>query len=215
MIIGIPIYEKVDLLDVTAPYEIFNWMKQFGTPALKIEVYLIAAKPGLVQTRGGLAMKPHKVFSEVRKLDVLWVPGGDPTALNKIMNDPARTYLNFLITRSQKARWVTSVCEGALLLAQAGLLDGYNVTTHWAFVPCLKKFPAVNVVKGHPRFVVDRNRITGGGVSSGLDEALKLVELLSSYKVAQQVQQYIQYYPRPPVKSKIPKPDGCPLDNAG
>jgi transcriptional regulator GlxA family with amidase domain len=211
MIIGIPIYEKVDLLDVAAPCEIFNWMKQFA-PALETEVYLIAAKPGFIKTRDGLVMKPHKVFREVPKLDVLWTPGGDPTALNKLINDPARTYLNFLVTRSQKARWVTSVCEGALLLAAAGLLDGYNVTTHWAFTPCLKKFPAVKVVKGHPRFVVDRNRITGGGVSSGLDEALKLVELLSSPRVAQKVQQYIQYYPRPPVKSKIPPAQGCPLD---
>ncbi len=141
------------------------------------------------------------------------MPGGDPSALNKLMNDPARTYLNFLVTRSQKARWVASVCEGAMLLAKAGLLDGYNVTTHWAFIPCLKKFPAIKVAKGHPRFVIDRNRITGGGISSGLDEALKLVELLSSNEVARQVQQNIQYYPRPPVKSKIPKPQGCPLEN--
>jgi len=212
MIIGIPIYEKVDLLDVAGPYEIFNWMKQ-SAPALKAEVYLIAAKRGLIRTRDDLAMKPHKIFSEVPKLDVLWVPGGDQAALNKLMNDPARTYLNFLITRSRKARWVASVCEGALLLAKAGLLDGYNVTTHWAFTPCLKKFPAVKVVKGHPRFVIDRNRITGGGVSSGLDEALKLVELLSSYQIAQQVQQNIQYYPRPPVTSKIPAAQGCPLDS--
>jgi len=211
MIVGIPIYEKVDVLDVAGPYEIFNWMKQ-SAPALKAEVYLIAEKPGLIKTRDGLAMKPHKIFSEVPKLDVLWVPGGDPSALNKLMNDPARTYLNFLTTRSRKARWVASVCEGALLLAKAGLLDGYNITTHWAFVPCLKRFPAVKVVKGHPRFVIDRNRITGGGVSSGLDEALKLVELLSSYQVAQEVQQNIQYYPRPPVTSKIPPAQGCPLD---
>jgi transcriptional regulator GlxA family with amidase domain len=212
MIIGIPIYEKVDLLDVAGPYEIFGWINRF-TPAPKIEVYLIAAKPGFIKTRDGLVMKPHKVFREVPKLDVLWTPGGDPSALNELMNDPARTYLNFLVTRSRKARWVTSVCEGALLLAAAGLLDGYKVTTHWAFVPCLKKFPAVKVVKGHPRFVIDRNRITGGGISSGLDEALKLVELLTSQKVAQQVQQITQYYPRPPVKSKIPAAHGCPLDS--
>ena len=211
MIIGIPIYQKVDLFDVAGPYEIFNWMKQFA-PALKAEVYLIAAKPGLIKTRDGLVMKPHKTFRQVPKLDVLWVPGGDPSALNKLMNDPARTYLNFLITRSRKARWVTSVCEGALLLAKAGLLDGYNVTTHWAFIPCLKNFPAIKVVEGHPRFVIDRNRITGGGVSSGLDEALKLVEYLSSYEVAQQVQQIIQYYPRPPVTSTIPPTKTCPLD---
>ena len=66
------------------------------------------------------------------------------------------------------------------------------------------------MVKGHPRFVIDRNRITGAAFF-GLDEALKLVELLSSHAVAQQVQQSIQYYPRPPVNSKIPAAQGCPL----
>src|SRR5205814_2749101 len=209
MIIGIPIYEKVDLLDVAAPYEIFSLIKEFDKK-LKPTVYLIAAKPGIIKTRDGLIMTPHKIFSEVPKLDVLWVPGGDPAALKQMMNDP--TYLNFLITRSQKAQFGTSVCEGALLLAQAGLLDGFNATTHWAFIPCLKKFPAIKVVEGYPRFVVDRNRVTGGGISSGLDEALKLVELLSSSAVAQQIQQRTQYYPCPPVTSTIPETQACPLD---
>ena len=212
MIIGIPIFQKVDLLDVAGPYEILSLMKEFDS-TLDAEVYLIAAKSGTVTTRDGLKLKPHKVFSEVPQLDVLWVPGGDPSALTKLMNDPARTYLNFLITRSESARFVCSVCEGALLLAKAGLLDGYEATTHWAFIPCLRQFPAVKVVGGYPRFVVDRNRVTGGGISSGLDEALKLVELLSSYEVAQQVQQRTQYYPCPPVASVIPFSDQCPLNS--
>jgi cyclohexyl-isocyanide hydratase len=212
VIIGIPIYDQVDLLDVAAPCEIFDWFKRLDT-SLNIKVYLIAAKPGLIKTRAGTVLKPDKLFRQVPKLDVLWVPGGDPEALKRLMNDRTRTYLDFLITRSRRARWVTSVCEGALLLAKAGLLDGYKATTHWAFIPCLKKFPAIKVVKGYPRFVVDRNRVTGGGVSSGLDEALKLVELLSSRKVAQQVQQNIQYYPRPPVASSIPATSDCPLDS--
>ena len=157
-------------------------------------------------------MKAHKLFADLHTLDVLWVPGGDPSALKKLMNGRTRTYLDFLITRSRKARFVASVCEGALLLAAAGLLDGYEATTHWAFIPCLKEFPQVKVVEGHPRFVVDRNRITGGGISSGLDEALKLVELLSSYEVAQKVQQVTQYYPCPPVASTLPQVEKCPFD---
>ncbi len=211
MIIGIPIYEKVDLLDVAAPYEMFNLMKQF-VPALQAEVYLVAEKTGSIKTRDGLIMKPHKAFADLPNLDVLWVPGGDPSALKKLMNDRHRRYLNYLVSSCTKARFVVSVCEGAMLLAQAGLLDGYNATTHWAFIPCLKQFSAINVVEGYPRFVVDRNRVTGGGISSGLDEALKLVELLSSTAIAQQVQQFTQYYPCPPVTSKIPDPGKCPLD---
>jgi cyclohexyl-isocyanide hydratase len=99
-----------------------------------------------------------------------------------------------------------------MLLAAAGLLDGYEATTHWAFIACLQAYPDVKVVEGFPRFVVDRNRVTGGGISSGLDEALKIVELLESYEVAQQVQQLTQYYPCPPVASVLTPATSCPLD---
>lgn len=211
MIIGIPIYQKVDLLDVAAAVEIFDSMKA-NAPRLALEIYLIAEDCGEVVTRSGVTLQPQKTFEEMPALDVLWVPGGDPSALKTLMHDPKRTYLDFLITRSANARYVTSVCEGALLLAQAGLLDGYLATTHWAFIPCLKRFRAVQVAEGYPRFVVDRNRVTGGGISSGLDEALKLVELLAGYEVAQQVQQFTQYYPCPPVASTIPGTSSCPLD---
>jgi cyclohexyl-isocyanide hydratase len=211
LIIGIPIYQQVDLLDVAAPVEIFDSMKQYATQ-IEVDVCLIAENHDPVVTRAGLTLYPQKSFDEVPHVDVLWVPGGDPCALKRIMCDPKRTYLNFLITRSANARYVASVCEGAMLLAQAGLLDGYLATTHWAFIPCLKQFPAINVAEGYPRFVVDRNRVTGGGISSGLDEALKMVELLTSYEVAQQVQQFTQYYPCPPVASTIPPTNVCPLD---
>ena len=211
MIIGIPIYPKVDLLDVAAPVEIFDSMKD-NAPQLEVETYLIAEDDCEVVTRSGVALQPHKCFDEVPHLDLLWVPGGNVSALKKLMHDPKRTYLDFLVTRAANARYVTSVCEGALLLAHAGLLDGYLATTHWAFIPCLKQYKAIKVAEGYPRFVVDRNRVTGGGISSGLDEALKIVELLAGYDVAQQVQQFTQYYPCPPVASVIPDPDGCPLD---
>ncbi len=211
MIIGIPIFQKVDLLDVAAAVEVFTSMKSYA-PQLGAEIWLIAEDDCDVVTRVGVTLKPQKCFEEVPVVDVLWVPGGDPSALNALMHDPKRTYLDFLITRSAGARYVTSVCEGALLLAQAGLLDGYLATTHWAFVPCLKRFKSVKVAEGYPRFVVDRNRVTGGGISSGLDESLKIVELLAGYEVAQQVQQFTQYYPAPPVASIIPDATGCPLD---
>lgn len=209
MIIGIPMYPLVDLLDVAAPREMLNQMKALvpGT-----EVWLIAADDCDVVTRDGTAIRPEKTFDDVPRLDVLWVPGGDPSALKAIINDPERTYLDFLVSRARHAKWVTSVCEGAMLLAAAGLLDGFEATTHWAFIPCLKQYPKIKVVEGYPRFVVDRNRLTGGGISSGLDEALKLIELLSSYDIAQQVQQFTQYYPAPPVASVIPSADTCPMD---
>jgi transcriptional regulator GlxA family with amidase domain len=212
MIIGIPIYPRVDLLDAAAAVEIFDCMKPYA-PQLEIDVCLIAEDKREVVTRSGVTLNPQKCFDEVPTVDVLWVPGGDPSALKALMHDPKRTYLDFLISCSAHARYVTSVCEGALLLAQAGLLDGYLATTHWAFIPCLKQFSAVLVAEGHPRFVVDRNRVTGGGISSGLDEALMIVQLLAGYEVAQKVQQFTQYYPCPPVASTIPDTSTCPLDS--
>lgn len=212
MLIGIPIYQKVDLLDVAAPVEIFSCMKSYA-PQLGIEICLIAEDMRPVVTRASVTLNPQKCFDEVPAVDVLWVPGGDPAALKVLMHDPKRTYLDFLITRSANAQYVTSVCEGALLLAQAGLLDGYLATTHWSFIPCLKQYPAIMVAEGYPRFVVDRNRVTGGGISSGLDESLKIVELLAGYEVAQQVQQFTQYYPCPPVASMIPGSSTCPMDS--
>ena len=121
-------------------------------------------------------------------------------------------YVQFIQSRSQNAQYVTSVCEGALIAADAGLFDGYEVTTHWAFIECLKKYP-VTVVEGYPRFWHDRNRVTGGGISSSLDEALYLVKLIAGEGVAKRIQRVMQYFPDPPVSSELPDaPPPCPLE---
>ena len=207
MLISIPVYDDVDLLDVAGPYEMFTWAK--------LDVELAAQEAGLIVCRGGMTLQASTPFRSAPACDVLWVPGGGPNALAELMYGPNRTYLDFLIHQSARARIVASVCEGALLLAAAGLLDGYEVTTHWAFIPCLKqRFPRIAVAPGHPRFHLDRNRLTGGGISSGLDEALELIKILKGYEVAQEVQRSTQYYPKPPVTSEIPITDTCPVPRA-
>ncbi len=204
MLIGIPVYDDVDMLDVTGPFEMFTWAG--------LDIEIVAHARGLFRFRKGFYFEVLKTFADAGAYDVLWVPGGDPDALARLIGDPRRTYLDFLIRQSQRARYVASVCEGAMLLAAAGLLDGYEATTHWAFVPCFKeRFPKVKVAADHPRFCLDRNRLTGGGISSGLDEALKLIELLLGTAAAQAVQQSTQYYPKPPVESAIPEATTCPL----
>jgi transcriptional regulator GlxA family with amidase domain len=215
--ITIPIYEGVDLMDVAAPYEIFNWMGFYWKAERAVAVRLAAATAKIVKTRDNLKLTPDITFAEYDKkrlsTDLLWVPGGDMDHLSKMMKN--ETYLNFLKKQSEKCVFVTSVCEGAMLLASAGLLDGYEATTHWAFVPCLKNFPAITAAEGYPRFVVDRNRITGGGISSGLDEALEIIARVSSYEIACQVQLVTQYFPQPPINGRIPdRSANCPLDNA-
>lgn len=212
MIIGIPVYEGVDLLDVMGPYEMFKWAKPSN---FDIEVLLIGETLRWVTTRDGVTFMPHTSFRQIERadtqLDVIWVPGGDPTALRRLMTGKRRRYLDFLIAQAAGARITASVCEGALLLAQAGLLDGYRATTHWAFIPCLKQFPEICVEPGTPRFVIDRDRLTGGGISSGLDEALALIEIIAGTDVAQSVQQATQYYPDPPIDSTLPTATDCPF----
>lgn len=205
VVITMPVYQGVDLLDVTGPFEMFGWAG--------FAIDLVAETPGLIRTRDGFAFEVTKRLDDARPCDALWVPGGAPEALTRIMADPEQCYLRFLRRQAEQSRYVTSVCEGALLLAAAGLLDGYSVTTHWAFIPCLKnpRFGDVTVVEGHPRFHLDRNRLTGGGISSGLDEALKLIEMLTDTATAERAQQVTQYYPRPPVESSIPEATSCPV----
>ena len=218
-LIGIPIYDGVDLLDVAAPCELFNWMKESVAKTLVVEIRLVAPTLAPVTARGGLVLTPQGTFDETPKLDLLWVPGGNVPELKLRMADPV--YLGFLRSRAKHATYVTSVCEGVLLLASAGLLDGYKATTHWAFLPCLRAYKKVKVVPGYPRYQVNRFKgpkggwryvVTGGGVSSGLDEALKLIELIAGRAVAKSVQLNTQYFPEPPVKGRIPTPKGCPLD---
>jgi transcriptional regulator GlxA family with amidase domain len=142
-------------------------------------VRLVAQAAGPITCNGGLTVQVNTPFADAPVGEVLWTPGGAPEALEALMTGPDRAFLDFLMaqsrdefTRSGAERYVASVCEGALLLAAAGLLDGYSATTHWAFIPCLiRRFPKVRVVDGHPRFHLDRNRLTGGGISSGLDDS--------------------------------------------
>jgi transcriptional regulator GlxA family with amidase domain len=198
MKILIPLYKGFDLLDVAGPCEMFFWAG--------FEVQLVAEVPGAVVSISGYSWNvPDGLPPMAEPCDALWIPGGDPNELKRIMDDPARTYLDCIVRQAAVSTWVCSVCEGALLAAKAGLLNGRTVTTHWAFIPyLLEQYQGqITVADGHPRFVQDGNVLTGGGISSCLDEALKLIELLAGTEAACDVQRSTQYYPEPPVSSEI------------
>jgi transcriptional regulator GlxA family with amidase domain len=205
MQLGIPVYEGVDLLDVAGPYEMFKWVAQ----EKGLDTIILSEDGGPVISGNGLQFEAQSNFAATPTLDVLWVPGGAAEVMEKMMLQPESAYFSYLKKVGATARWVCSVCEGALLLARAGLLDGHKATTHWAVVNCLKKFSGINVDTKHRRFVVSGNRLTGGGISSGLDEALKLITLLFGEETAIDVQQTTQYFPRPPVRGSIPKTPPC------
>jgi len=204
MKLGIPVYQGVNLLDVAGPLEMFFWAA-FDTK----DLVLISADGQPVTSIKGVRFDAQASFAQTPALDILWVPGGDPDALVAIMRNPESPDLQYLRRVAASAKWACSVCEGALLLARAGLLDGHAATTHWAFVECLQRLPAIKVDTTHQRFVVSGNRLTGGGISSGLDEALKLICLLFSEERAKDVQVSTQYFPRPPVMGAIPPKPTC------
>jgi transcriptional regulator GlxA family with amidase domain len=200
MKLGMPIYEGVNLLDVAGPLEMFFWAGQ-NQP---LETVLVSEDGEPVTSLNGVRFEAQASFAKVPTLDILWVPGGAPDRLADMMRDPNSPYLKYLRQVAADAKWVCSVCEGALLLGRAGLLDGHKAATHWAFVECLKRFPDIDVDTTNPRFVVCGNRLTGGGISSGLDESLQLIKLLFGEDVAKRVQRTTQYFPQPPVMGTLP-----------
>jgi transcriptional regulator GlxA family with amidase domain len=231
-IIVIPIYEQVNLLDVAAPREMFGWWED-ADKSRDIQIVVAAETKGVVGTfspnangtpeRAGLRIVADSSFSEIARADLLWVPGGSIDALREQMKSP--TYMAFLKRIALDAAYVTSVCEGAILLAHAGLLDGFRATTHWAFIQCLAKYKRVQVVPDpnlpdpkFPRFVFDDHngtltkgiRVTGGGISSGLDESLEIIRRIAGADVAKIVQTTTQYFPKPPVQAPEPSFVECP-----
>ncbi len=206
MKLGIPIYQGVNLLDVAGPLEMFFWAGQSND----LKTVLVSSDGKAVTSVNGVRFEPHASFAQTPALDVLWVPGGHPDALETIMRDVNSPYLQYLRQVATGAKWVCSVCEGALLLARAGLLDDHAATTHWQFVECLQRFRKITVDTTHQRFVESGNRLTGGGISAGLDEALKLISLLFGDNAAIKVQITTQYFPKPPVMGSIPStPQPC------
>jgi transcriptional regulator GlxA family with amidase domain len=187
--VGIPLYPGFDSLDVLGPFQTFTFAG--------MDRYLVAANQSLVTSFEGVSIKPRATFGDCPQLDVLFVPGAsDPVQVLLEGRAGHNPMLDFLIKQAEGAKLVCSVCNGALLLAGAGLLDGHVVTTHWAYKDVLRLFPC-RVVDDYRRYVQSGNRITGGGIASGLDEALYIVSLLYGVGVARQGQLAMQYHPQP------------------
>ena len=189
--VGMTLFPNLTQLDLTGPYEVFSRMPH-------TKVALLAASPAPVRTEWGLSIAPDATFADAPQLDVLCVPGG--WGVNAMLENAE--LLTFLNERAAQARYVTSVCSGALLLGAAGLLRGYRASTHWMSLDLLPLFGAIPV---RERVVVDRNRITGGGVTAGIDLALVIASELFGEHIAQEIQLAIEYDPMPPFSSGSPR----------
>ncbi len=188
--VGMVLFDGVTQLDLTGPYEVLSRMP--GT-----RVHLIAASLSPVRTEWGMRITPDTTFEDAPPLDLLCVPGG--WGVDACLDDPV--ILEFVRTRAATASYVTSVCSGALILGAAGLLKGYRATTHWMSLDLLPYFGAEPV---RERVVRDRNRITGGGVTAGIDFALVVASELFGTAAAQRIQLAIEYVPDPPFQSGSP-----------
>ena len=173
------LFPEFTQLDLTGPYEVFHRMPD-------AVVHLAAATAEPVESEGGLAIVPTLTFDEVPACNVLFVPGGP--GVNTAMLD--EELIAFVQRHAARATWITSVCTGSLILGAAGLLAGYEATTHWASLEFLQAFGAW---PKRERVVVSGNRITGAGVSAGIDAALRIAEEIHGPRVAEEIRVAIEY----------------------
>ena len=188
------LFPNVTQLDLTGPAQILSRLGE-------AQVDLVWKTRDPVPTDAGFSILPTAIFAEVPYADILCVPGG--FGLNDVIaDDEAMAWVGAV---GAGATWVTSVCTGSLILGAAGLLDGYRAGCHWAQRDMLPLFGAIPV---DARTVVDRNRVTGGGVTAGIDFALTLIALIRGEAHARMVQLALEYDPQPPFDSGSPAQAG-------
>lgn len=187
--IAMLIYPGMTLLDMVGPQAVFGH---------HADTHLAWKSMDPVPTDTGVTVLPTTSFDDCPKeLDVLFVPGGFGTW--DAMADDA--VLDFLRERAPKSTLVTSVCTGSIILAAAGLLDGYKAATHWATYDILEAFGIESV---RERVVSDGNRISGGGVTAGIDFGLSVLARLRGEPVARTTQLMLEYDPAPPFDAGSP-----------
>jgi transcriptional regulator GlxA family with amidase domain len=188
--VAIPLFDRVTALDAIGPYEVLSRLPG-------AEVLFVAAEPGPRRTdTGALALTAEHGLSEVEQPELIVVPGGAGTR-----DQPHDELLAWIQNAHQSSRWTTSVCTGALLLGAAGVLDGLRATTHWLFFDQLREFGAEPTLE---RVVEQGKVITAAGVSSGIDMALRLVQVVAGDDIAQAIQLSIEYDPQPPFDAGSP-----------
>jgi cyclohexyl-isocyanide hydratase len=195
--IGMVIFPGMTALDFAAPLDVFARM-----PNARVHVVGKTMQP--VKTDLGFFDSPTVTMRDAPRLDLLFIGGGP--GVNVLMEDEET--LEFFRSREPDAQWITSVCTGALVLGAAGLLRGYRAATHWAAMGIL---PLLGAVPIDERVVVHGNRITGGGVTAGLDFALTVVAQLHGDERAQTMQLAMEYDPQPPFPGGSPRSSPAPL----
>jgi transcriptional regulator GlxA family with amidase domain len=189
--IGFVLYPRFTALDFIGPYEVLSRL-----PGHRAVVIAESSEP-VPAEQGPVAVAPEFTFENAPSLDHVLVPGG-PGQIEQMGNDALRAYLRAV---AETATLVTSVCTGALLLGDAGLLEGKRATTHWLAFEALERLGATPVSE---RIVRDGNVITAAGVSAGIDLGLLLAAEIAGEDIAKLIQLGIEYDPQPPFDAGSP-----------
>ncbi|AYV66550.1 MULTISPECIES: DJ-1/PfpI family protein [Niallia] len=187
--IGIFLFNDVEVLDFAGPFEVFSvTAREDGSKPFIVQT--ISETGQMIRARNGLKVYPDYSFQTMPKFDLLIIPGGLGAREREVHN---KTVINWIKEQMGEVQWMASVCTGALLLAEAGLLDGLNATTHWASLTRLKEeYPQVNVVK-KVKFVDEGRIITSGGISAGINMSFHLVKRLAGVKIAKETAKRMEY----------------------
>ena len=198
-VIGLIFYPGMTSLDIVGPHQVFS-----ALPG--IELHRIWKTLDPITSDDGLVILPDTTFANCPPLDLICVGGG--LEQQAVVDDPE--VLQFLREQGSTAQFITSVCGGSEFLAKAGLLEGYRAATHWGMREQLAK---LGVEVGTERVVVDRNRITGGGVTAGIDFGLTIASILYGEETAKIVQLLLEYDPAPPFNAGSPEKAGSEIVN--
>jgi len=188
------IYPGVTQLDFTGPAQVLS---RLGN----VKVDFVWKQRDPVPTDAGFSVLPTATFGDLAAADILCVPGG-LACVDIIEDDEVLAWLRGV---GERSAWVTSVCTGSLILGAAGLLRGYRAACHWAWREHLRRFGAEPVAT---RVVFDRNRVTGGGVTAGIDFALALTAAIRGEDHARLIQLALEYDPAPPFDCGSPERAG-------
>ena len=192
--IAIALFDGVEELDFAGPWELLSWWAR-GWPEDGVDVFTVAHSAEAITCAKGLRVLPDRTWQDAGPIDVLIYPGGQGTR-RQLGDERIRRRLRGI---AANGTLMTSVCTGALVYADAGLLDGRPATTHWRSLDRLRSLGTDVDVREHTRFVDDGDVVTAAGVSAGIDMALHLVRRLHSEERAREVRRGIQYDPEPPV----------------
>lgn len=189
--IGMWVFPGMTNLDFVGAHAILS-----RPPAVKI--HILGKTLGPIPDDAGNRVLADTLFTDAPDLDILFVGGGPGT--EAMMQDAA--ILDFFRKRAPRAKYVTSVCTGSLVLGAAGLLRGYKAASHWTTMDIL---PILGATPVHERVVIDRNRITGGGVTAGIDFGLTVVDRIWGREIAETIQLANEYDPHPPFNAGSPR----------